>query len=116
MFASLFKRQYSLKMVKLKNDSEAPESAVVTTMRNLDFLMKKNPIAFYELVQKCRNPKHDMLENTNAEVEKLALMQSGSIHEITKNIILSSVEGEGLGMTLKSPVERNNCNIRMTRE
>lgn len=53
-------KQDSIDMVKLKNGSEVPEPVVVTTMMNIELLMEKNPIAFYELVQKCRNPKHKM--------------------------------------------------------
>lgn len=101
-------KRNTMNMVKLKNGSEVPESVVATTMMNLECLMSKNPIAFYELVEKCKNPKHEMFGNTKKVAEELALMNSGSVHDITKNIVLSAVQGEELNMTLNSPVEKNS--------
>lgn len=98
----------SIKMIKLKNGSEAPEPAVITTMISLESLMDKNPIAFYEFVQKCRDPNHEMWGNTKEAVAKLALINNNSVHDITKNVVLSAVQGEDLEMALSSPVEKNS--------
>ncbi len=107
---SLFQRKAnkdsSFNMVKLKNGSEVAEPIVITTMMNLKLLMNKNPIAFYELVEKCRNSEHEMFGNTREVVEGLALMNNGTCHETTRDIVLSAVHGEDLGMTLGSPVEK----------
>lgn len=78
-------------------------------MMNLELLMNKNPIAFYELLQKCRNPKHAMFGNSVEIVEKLGLMNSGLVHGTVKNIVLSAVAGDDLEMTINSPiVEKRN--------
>jgi hypothetical protein len=107
---SLFQRKAnkapSFSMVKLKNGSEVAEPLVTTTMMNLELLMEKNPIAFYELVEKCRNPKHEMFGNTAEVAEGLALMNNRQCHSTTRDIVLSAVHGEDLEMTLGSPIEK----------
>lgn len=43
-------------------------------MMSLQKLLLENPVAFYELVEKCRNPKQQMFGNTQSVVKALALM------------------------------------------
>ena|SRR3990167_5460798 len=107
----MFKREQqaeksNIEMLKLKNGSEVAKPIVFTTMITLNELMETNPIAFFELVQKCRNPQHEMFGNTEDEVRKWGLMDyaPGKVHECTRDIVLSAVEGDDLGMQLTSPV------------
>ena len=90
---------------KAKNGSKVAQPLVITTMMNLEALMESNPMAFYELVEKCKNSEHKMFGNTKDVVAELALIDSsGSVHSSTKDVVLSAVEGEGLSMSLSSPV------------
>jgi len=103
------KNKNSVPMVKLKNGSEVPKPVVVTTMMSLEALMEKNPIAFYELVEKARNPKHPMFGNTQDVVAKWALIDlSGVIHSAVRDVILSAVSGDELDMRLGNPVALEN--------
>lgn len=110
MFSKKPEEPKQISTVKLKNGTEVIEPVLITTMINLDALMKKNPIAFYELVQKCRNPQHKMFGNTEQVAESLALIERGSIHDSVRNIVLSAVEGDGLKMSLSSPVASSVTN------
>jgi len=97
--------------VVLKNGAKVPEAALLSAMINLRALINENPSALKELLQKCRDPKHKMLGNTQETVEKLGLIdESGSVHAITKNVVLSAVQDDDLGMTLNSPIERQRQN------
>lgn len=106
-------KQNPISMVKLKNGSEVPKPVLITTMMSLELLMNKNPIACYELVQKCKDSKHTMFGNTKKVVEDLALMNSGSIHDTVKDIVLSAVEGDELNMVLTSPIEKSSVTKKM---
>jgi hypothetical protein len=95
-----------MEKVILKNGSEEVKSLVAVTMLSLQNIANDNPIAWFELVEKCRNDKHEFFGNTRKHLEELALVQSnGSVHGSIKNIVLSSSEGEGLGLTLINPIK-----------
>ncbi len=96
-------------MVELKNKTTVPDFVIAVTMMSLDALFNKDPIAFYELVQKCRNPKHEMFGNTLEIGKKWGLITyDGRIHDYTKNIILSAANGDGFDMRLDSPINQNS--------
>ena len=100
-------------MVTLKNGSEIPSIAVATTMMNLEQLMKTDSVAFYELVQKCRNSNHTMWGNSSNTAESWGLMASGRVSGAVSDIVLSAVNGDDLDMTLESPIaEKNNLSNR----
>src|SRR3989338_5617614 len=89
-----------IKLVKLKNGSEEAEPLVRVTMMSLQHLMGENPIAFYELVELCKNRNHKMFGNTNEILERLSMVSNGFVHGSIRNIVLSAVKGEGLDMQL----------------
>lgn len=92
-------------MVKLKNGSEVAKPVVIALMINLEALMKSNPIAFYELVEKCKNSEHEMFGHTKDVVTEWALIDSnGSVNSAVRDVVLSAVEGEELSMSLGNPV------------
>lgn len=90
---------------KLKNGSEELKSLVLLTMISLRNLIETNPIAFYELVTKCRDDSHRLFGNTVEVLKRFVPTQDerGRVHESIKNIVLSAAEGDGLEMTLGSP-------------
>lgn len=95
------------KNVKLKNGSLVSKVCVVTTMMNLKLLLESNPIAFYELVMKCRDSDHVFFGNTEEVLKGLALKPDNSV---VKNIVLSAVEGEEFDMRLNSPIADDDDN------
>ncbi len=99
-----------LEEVQLKNGSREPEVAVRATMVSLRLLMSRHPIAFYELVEVCRDKTHQPFGNAADILKSLGLMEpDGGIHDTIHNIVLSSVTGEGLDLGLASPLaEQNN--------
>lgn len=108
MFATKQNDKPAIATVKLKNGSVEAKFVAVATMISLDSLLQDNPIAFYELVTKCRDPKHVMFGKSKSVCENLALMNGDIVHGSIKNIVLSAVEGDGLDMYLTSPYADTN--------
>ena len=61
-------------------------------------------IAFYEAVMLARNPDHQLFGNAVEKLTAFGILQDGRMHDATREIIVASVEGEGLGMRLRSPL------------
>ena len=94
-----------MKMMKLKNGSEEAQVVVTTSMLSLRALFNDNPIAFYELTQKAKNPKHKCFGNTQQILTGLSLLDdNGNIHDSVKNVLLSAIDGEGTSMTFGNPI------------
>jgi hypothetical protein len=92
------------KPVKLKNGAVVPHSAVIATMMALESLIHKEPILFYELVMKARNDDHRFFGNAAESLKQRALLETnGTLHDITRDVVLSAVEGESVRMKLTSP-------------
>jgi len=95
-----------METVKLKNGTEEQKPLVIGIFFSMQHLLKEHPIAFYELVKKCRDHTHEFFGNTAEVLMKYSLLQrNGQPHGSISNIVLSAVEGEGFNMTLKSPLE-----------
>lgn len=94
-----------LKAVVLKNGAEEVEPLVAVVMMSLRTLLRENPIAFFELVQLCKDRNHKPFGTTGTILEQTSLIQNGVLHDSVRNIVLSAVEGEGLEMRLTSPVK-----------
>jgi len=91
--------------VTLKNGAEEAKALVETVYMCLSNLIEDHPIAFYELVMKCRDGNHELFGNTSTVLSQFAMIQhDGSVHGSIRNIVLSAVQGSGLDMTLSSPV------------
>jgi len=93
-----------MRTVRLKNGAEEAKPLVGVTMMSLQKLEQTNPIAFYELVMKCKDDGHELFGNTGDVLQSLALIQDkrGQVHNSIKNIVLSAVN---VDMSLGSPVE-----------
>jgi hypothetical protein len=92
--------------VTLKNGSEEVQPLVTATMLSLRSLVQDKPIVFYELVMKCRDRNHRFFGSSGQTLTDLGLVEAdGGIHESIRNIVLSATEGEGLEMTLGSPIK-----------
>lgn len=94
-----------LETVILKNGTEEVKSLVVVTMNTLNKLFIENPIAFYELNEVCKNSAHKPFGNTGEILSKYSLIIDGVIHNSIKNIVISSIDGDGFDITLGSPIK-----------
>ncbi|MFA5143843.1 MAG: hypothetical protein WC522_06740 [Candidatus Omnitrophota bacterium] len=94
--------------VILKNGAFAYRDGINAVMVALQHLLESRPELFVELVRKARNPDHKIwggAENEN-HLKILNMLQSnGQLHDLTRNILLSAIEGEGLNMRLVSPIK-----------
>ena len=96
-----------MEIVKLKNGSEAPDFVVTAHMASLRSLFDIQPIAFYELVMVARDPAHQPCGNSGQILRSLHLIDpNGGMHDTTKDIILSAVDGDEVEMRLVSPVRQ----------
>lgn len=93
------------RLVKLKNGSEEPANLVAVTMVSIGALAGRDPIAFYELVMKSRDPKHKVWSDAQVKTLSTAgLMGSdGHVHGSIANVVACAVTGEGLAMKLGDP-------------
>lgn len=101
-------------MVVLKDGTKTPRVAVNVILISLTGLREQNPIALYELVMLCRNQGHRLFGNTGQDLVDLGLIEeapssdamqdSYTVHDVTRSIILSATEGEGLDLKLVNPI------------
>jgi len=91
-----------METVRLKNGSEELKVLVNSTMFSLRSLLQNNPTDFYDLVMVCRNENYGVTNQTL--LNRLGLMQGNLVHTSIKNVVLSAVIGDGLNMTLTSPI------------
>lgn len=101
--------------VKLRNGTEEfyPLVAVLTlTLRKLvscdDYKVGDPlpPVVIYELVAKARDRNHTVFTGIGEPLKALALFdtEEGAMHDSTRNIVLSSFEGELDDLKLVNPL------------
>lgn len=94
-----------METVQLKNGAEEAVPLVNVTMMSLRKLFDELPIVLYELVMLCRDSNHKPFGNCAKDLLDLNLIgPSNRPHNSIRNIVLSAVSGDGLDMTLGSPV------------
>ncbi len=82
-------------MIKLKSGKEVPEGTYkITTMILGQFFKNAGPIAMYELVEKCKNSNHTMFGVSGDKAKESGLIENGRIHDVIRDIILSTVSFE----------------------
>lgn len=95
-------------MMKLKNGSEEVKPLVNVTMFSLDELIKTNPTAFYDLVMLCRDDTYKPWGPNGKALKDRSLASECEgdwlVCNSIRNIVLSAAEGEGMGMSLGSPL------------
>ncbi len=94
-----------MEMVKLKNGSEELKSLVAVVMASIK---KLNPLAAYDLIMLCRDRDYRPWGEAGNILKSLCLVtQSGDqwhVHCSIRNIVLSAADGEGIHMSIGSPV------------
>lgn len=97
-----------MELIKLKNGTEEAKSLIAAVEMSTNRLLSDGfpyPMAFWELVRACKDVTYEPNHLITIELVLLGLMErDGRVHESVKNIVLSSVEGEGLDMKLVPPV------------
>lgn len=92
--------------LRLRNGSQEAEPLVITTGLTLRSLIATQPTVFYEAVMLARDPGHSLWGDTSQPLRKMGLIDAtGRMHESVRNVVQSSVEGDGIGMRLVNPVE-----------
>ena len=102
-----------METILLKNGTTEVTSLVkVVTLSLRELLNQKGAAAlsgatqFYDIVSLCRDSNYQVFGSNLQLLKNLALVgEDGRVHESIKNIVLSSVEGEGLEMSLVNPVK-----------
>ena len=91
--------------VILRHGGETPQAAVQTIMLNLRVLLDEQPIAFYELVQVCRNRDHVPFGDTAEVLTGRGLLErDGRPHRVVRDVVLSAARGEEADLHLGSPL------------
>lgn len=94
-----------MKTIKLKNGKEELKAGVQAIMVSLRDLFERDPIAFYELNELCKNRDHKLFCDAEKLGEMVQKRGDGSVvHETIRNVVLSCVQGAGLDMTIGSPI------------
>lgn len=78
---------------------------LVCVMLTLQALFDEQPVAFYELVARCRRPGHALHGGTDALLERIGLLDQGAVPDAVREIVLAAVDGEALALRLTSPVQ-----------
>ena len=95
-----------METVILKNGAVETGVVVSLVMFSLRTLMTEHPMAFYDLVMKCRDREYEWFHGNEDICKANGLVeQSGGIHNSIESIILSSVSGDANGMMISSPIE-----------
>ncbi len=95
--------------VLLKNGTKEAKVLVNVVMHSVSTLLDSGVsglTSLYDLVQICRNnPNYQKFGDNEEMLKKLSLLQDdGKPHNSIRNIILSSVSGDGIDMAFESPI------------
>ena len=95
-----------MESVKLHNGAEEASVLVSVVMMSLNSLWDEGlpgVLAVYDLHQLCQNRNYQAMHI--ARLKELNLVSNdGSIHDSIRNIVMSAIQGEGMEMTLSSPI------------
>ena len=96
--------------VQLRNGSTEPATIVKAVSIALKSLFESGHLgvlAFHDLVMLCRNPDREETNSTRMTIDTLKekgfVQEDGTVNESTRNVVLSSAEGDGLEMQFISP-------------
>lgn len=91
------------RIIRLRNGSELQSGLVSVTLLTLRRLMEERPIDFYELVMKCRDPKHELWDDKILKQWSL-IEPDGQPHQCTREIVLAAVVGDEMEMRIINPI------------
>ena len=86
----------------LRTGQEVPEAALFTTTVALRTLFWEAPTAFYDAVTWARTGEPQAF--SAQRLEGIGLTQGGVMHDIVREVIAASVEGDGFDLHLVNPL------------
>lgn len=98
-----------METVTLRNGCELPRELVSAVMVSLRTLLDEAPIAFHGLVMNCRDHATPLFGDEPVILKNLGLINDVTptgyplIHYGVRNIVLSSIAGEGFDATIEGP-------------
>jgi hypothetical protein len=97
-------------LIRLRNGAEAPASAVRTTWLAVQRLAgdgdMSSIMALYEARELARDPRHALWPGTGETLRKWGLLtHDGKMHDITRDVILSSVTGAEMDLSVQWPAD-----------
>jgi len=96
-------------MVKLRNKTRVPKSVLSKIMESITSLMHEEPAVFYEFVGKCEHEGNILGRDSWEILTSYDLLNSASdsIPDPVRNVVLSSIEEEGMfGLRIVDPQEK----------
>ena len=89
----------------LRTGREVPRILVSTTTMALDALLADptGAVACIELLERARDPEHEMFGNTGETLTWYGLLHGGQIHDAIRDIVLASFKGESFAAVRVSP-------------
>jgi hypothetical protein len=104
-------------MATLRDGSKVAGSALHTVTRNIESVRQKNFLAFFDLVEKCKNPSYRFVVNPFADskaiLRKYGLIdENDRVHDDVRNIVINSIQGDGLSIELISPIKKEVTPIK----
>lgn len=98
--------------VEVRTGEHIPLFIVTASFEALQALLQKDPLAFIELVRHCRDHNHVISEQYEQRIKAVSgvFYQGGGnrVHDFTKHVIVSAVEGDGMTMRIVSPFKPAN--------
>jgi hypothetical protein len=91
--------------VTLTSGIKTTHALVACVMLTLQALFDEQPMAFYELVARCRRPDHALRGRSAAVLERSGLLERGTVPDAVREIVLAAVKGDALTLRLTSPVQ-----------
>jgi hypothetical protein len=98
-------------MVTLKDESQIFESTLMTTMVKLQEIKKKYFIAFFELVEKCKDTNYKIIYSPFINTIKIfkdydLIDENEEVYSDVRSIVLNATEGSGKSMVLVDPLKK----------
>ncbi len=100
-----------MEMVRLNNGTQMAKPLVMSVMMSINGLEQQGlsgMLAVYELVEVCKDKDYKPSPDNMKKLQDLRLLEkSGKPHDSIRNVVLSAVQGEGIDMTIGSPVAKD---------
>jgi hypothetical protein len=96
------------KMARLKNGTIMTQAIAADGIARISSLLHsmdmQDALAFYELVEKSRNPKHKFFGDLGDYLESKGLVQDGDVAPYIRDLVLSGATGKDLDLGFQNPI------------
>ena len=99
------------KMVPIRNGTYEFEPLVQGIIHSLVELRHKDPLAFHDLVMKCRDNNYQLSKGTAFIAQNWAVLNiNGGVIPNLRNVVTAAVEGDGMDMVITDPIQQTKSN------